>query len=275
MSDQAWIAVIATESQNIVLNVRIDGNLISPRPPAANRTVRRCVSPGKHIIEIQAITDDRSTIIRRVIDWTEWNRMEVDLSPGSDYIIIVQRMPSVEDSPARSIPTIAMSLPGPRSSRVWPLVPEDIWGYSKDRYTIIQALEEDEEPFIRDAPRVIDNPSDATINLRIEASQNWKRTYTVETEGSTKVGASLKTGPVDVEAEKTLSTKYGVSTEETYTYTEEVSVTVPPRSKVSLTLAWKLRIRKGILRYFDEAGFTLIDVPFSVVTGVTFDQITS
>lgn len=274
MSDQAWIAVTA-ESQNIVLNVRIDEDLISPRPPAANRTVRRCVSPGKHIIEIQAIFDDRSTIIRRVIDWTRFNRLEVDLTPGSDYIIIVQRMPSVEDSPARSIPTIAMSLPGPRSPRVWPLVPEDIWGYSKDRYAIIEAPKEEEEPLVRNAPLVIDNAADATLTRRIEVSQDWKRTYTVEKEGSTKVGASLNTGPVDVEAEKTLSTKYGVSTEETRTYTEEVSVTVPPHSKVSLTLAWKLRIRKGVLRYFDEAGFTLIDVPFSVVIGVTFDQITS
>lgn len=275
MSDQAWIAVTATESQNLMLNVRIDDNLISPGPRAANRTVRRCVSPGKHVIEVQAMYDDRSNIIRRALSWTEFNRLEVDLPPDSDYIIIVQRMPSVEGSPAKELPTIGMSLPGPRSPSVWPLVPEDIWGYSKDRYAIIAAPEEEEEPLFRAAPLVIDNPTDATLTRRIEVSQDWKRIYTVEKEGATKVGASLKTGPVDVEAEKTLSTKYGVSTEETHTYTEEVSVTVPPHSKVSLTLAWKRRIQKGVLRYFDEAGFTLIDVPFSVVTGVTFDQITS
>jgi hypothetical protein len=200
----------------------------------------------------------------------------VDLPSDSDYIILVNStgLPATV-SPAELMPITAVSQPAPRDPRVWPLAPESIWGYSKDRCLIIEAPQEDEEPLVTDAPRIIDNAGDATVTRRIEVSKDWKQTHAIEREESAKAGASIKAGKVGIEAEAALSVKYGASTEETHTYTEEVSVTVPPHSKVTLTLAWKLRIRKGLLRYFDEAGFILIDVPFSVVTGVTFDQITS
>jgi hypothetical protein len=272
MSDEAWIAVSASpfytlQPRDIWMNVRIDKNLIPRKPPGANRTVRRCVSPGKHTIEIKAT--------HRTL--TNSEEFAVELPPGSDSIIYITYIAPTEGIgrfPARPS-QLLISSPQPRDSSWQPLVPEEIWGYSENRFTIIEAPEEAAEPLVRDAPRVIDNAGDATVTRTITASKGWKRTHTIEKERSTKVAASIKAGTFGIAAETALSTKYGVSTEETYTFTEEVSITVPPHSRVSLILAWKRTIRKGVLRYFDEAGFGLIDVPFSVVTGVTFDQVTS
>jgi hypothetical protein len=274
MYEQAWIAVTAMPSQDIFLSVWVDENLISPEPPGTNRTVRRCVSPGKHPMKVQATRDTRSrSRFAAYRSISVPHEFTVELPPDSDFIIFVKSM----EYPTEFGPQeITMSLPGPRDPALWPLVPENIWGYSKDRYTIIEAPNEDEEPFITEVPRIIDNPGAATVTRSIHVSQDWKRTHTIDIEGSTKVGASVKLTPfIDVQVETALSVKYGASTEETQTYTDEVSVTVPPCSKVTLSLIWKLRIRKGVVRYLDEAGFALIDVPFSVVTGVTFDQITS
>jgi hypothetical protein len=273
MDNRAWIAVTAMPSQDISLRIWVDENLVSPEWPGTNLTVRRCVSPGKHVIKIQATHETRSRIIVTTQLVSPPQEVTVELPSGSDFIIIVKSVGYAAESDRTEI---AMSLPGPRDPALWPLVPENIWGYSKDRYTIIEAPNEDEEPFITEVPRIIDNPSAATVTRSIYVSQEWKRTHTIDIEGSTKVGASAKLTPfIDVQVETALSAKYGASTEETQTYTDEVSVTVPPCSRVTLSLIWKLRIRRGVVRYLDEAGFALIDVPFSVVTGVTFDQITS
>jgi hypothetical protein len=272
MDNQAWIAVTAMPSQDTFLKVWVDENLISPGWPETNRTVRRCVSPGKHAITVQAARQTRSGLSVRVLVSAP-QEATVELPSGSDFIIIVKSVAYTEES---GPPEVTMSPPGPRDPALWPLVPENIWGYSKDRYTIIEAPSEDEEPFITEVPRIIDNPSAATVTRRIRVSQDWKRTHTVDIEESTKVGASAKlTSFIDVQVETALSAKYGASTDETQTYSDEVSVTVPPRSKVTLSLIWKLRIKRGVVRYLDETGLALIDVPFSVVTGVTFDQITS
>jgi len=274
MFAQAWIAVtFATPTSNMRLTVMIGQDIIRSglNPPGTNRIVRRCVSPGKHEIKVIVTSDIRS----KYSPHSDLRALTVELPPESDQIILV----SYTDCPApdfkKPFISISVSPPAPRDPKVWPLLPENIWGYSKDRCTVVEAPAEEEEPIVRDAPRIIDNATDATVTRQIEVSKDWKRTVTIETEGSTKVGASVKAGEIGIGAEAALATKYGASTEETHTYTEGVSVTVPPHSKVTLSLAWKLRIRKGLLRYFDEAGFTLIDIPFSVVTGVTFDQITS
>jgi hypothetical protein len=267
MSDQTWLAVTAMPSQDVFLSVWLDGHLMSPKPPGTNLTVRRCVSPGKHRIKVQVTAHNRRWSYQAISQFTG------DVPSGSDYIILIKAREAAADDAEEPL---SMSVSAARNPALWPLIPENIWGYSKDRCTIIEDPEEHEEPLITDVARIIDNASDATVTRSIQVSQDWKRTHTIEVEGSTTVGASIMLGAsIGVKAEATLAAKYGASSEQTHTYTEEVSVSVPPHSKVKLSLAWKLRIRRGVLRYFDEEGFALIDVPFSVATGVTFDQITS
>ena len=271
MPDQAWITVMAIDARvsppDIFLTVSIDGNHVRPQLVRGDRAVRRSVLPGKHTVRVGAHMSRR---YRNIQDATQQFQFEVPLD--SDFLIAVK----VRESKRSGMRKLLISEPHFRDPASHPLIPEQIWGYSKDRCIIIESPDEDEEPLSTDAPRIIDNPSAATVTRSIQVSKEWKRTHTIETEGSTKTGASIKLATsIGIETEAILSAKYGISIEDTLTYTENVSLSVPPHSKVTLRLAWKRRIKRGILRYFDEAGFALIDVPFSVMTGVTFDQETS
>jgi hypothetical protein len=125
--------------------------------------------------------------------------------------------------------------------------------------------------------RDIDNSqSDTTVTRSFKATKRWAQSCQVEFEKSRLSGqggevtipnvASLK-GNV----EETLRRQYSASSEEEQTFEEEVTVTVPPRTALHLVMDWKRIVQEGYVR-LEHGDGRIVEVPFQVAVGVTFDQ---
>ena len=76
---------------------------------------------------------------------------------------------------------------------------------------------------------------------------------------------------VRLRGETALREIYGASNEIREIFEEQVTVTVPPNTGVRLTLRWKTLLQQGYLQLQEPAG-RILEVPFQVAVGVTFDQ---
>jgi hypothetical protein len=134
----------------------------------------------------------------------------------------------------------------------------------------------DSEPLGGDE-RIVNNvDSDTTVTRSIKATKRWKQTCNLQVERSrtTSQGADVKLADVAAlksSMENTLREQYTMSAEEEQTFEEHVTLEVPPRSSLRFIMDWKRIVQKGYVRVLDSAG-QLVDVPFAVVVGVTFDQ---
>jgi len=133
-----------------------------------------------------------------------------------------------------------------------------------------------EESLGRDE-RTIDNAhSDTTVTRSIRATKRWLQSCQLELERSRVSGQSLDLNIADLASlrgsmEETLRRQYSASTEVEQIFEEEVTLTVPPRTSLRLTMDWKRIVQEGHVLLQDLDGRT-IEVPFEVAVGVTFDQ---
>jgi hypothetical protein len=126
--------------------------------------------------------------------------------------------------------------------------------------------------------RTIDNSrSSAGSTRRITVTKEWSQTYSIEYEKANTrkldagiefpCGASLK-----AEAESRVMEHYALSKEAKQVYTEEISLDVPPKTKLVLKIQWKRIWQLGVLTVTEQGGPT-VEVPFEAAVGVTFDQV--
>lgn len=125
--------------------------------------------------------------------------------------------------------------------------------------------------------RNVDN-SRSTVNStrRFRVSKEWRRTYTIDHENSKCIGGEINIGinsilNIKALAEKKILSKYSLSKEEKQIYEEEIIVEIPAKTKVKILIYWKYIWQEGLILFNDEKNRT-IQVPFKVITGLTFDQ---
>lgn len=165
----------------------------------------------------------------------------------------------------------------PKCRQRWPVFATSTPAVSKQQHigatmeTIIS-----EEP-LGEEQRLIDN-SKSVISLtrRFTISKEWSQFCVIEyekaqiTERELDIGinmaASIKMG-----TEEVLRAKYSISEETRRTYTEEIVLEVPAKTKVRVYMHWKRLWQHGLVKLRDQKNKE-IEVPFKVVVGVTFDQ---
>jgi hypothetical protein len=125
--------------------------------------------------------------------------------------------------------------------------------------------------------RTIDNSdSDTTVTRTIRATKRWTQRCDVEIEKTRVNGQSIDLNVAELASlrgtmEETLRTSYAISAEVEQTFEEEVTLTVPPRTSLQVTMNWKRIVQEGYVRLRDSEK-RMIDVPFEIAVGVTFDQ---
>jgi hypothetical protein len=158
----------------------------------------------------------------------------------------------------------------------WPLEPDSL--APSQAVGVLDVVEVDrvEEPLGNEI-RVIDNSaSDITVTRTLRATKDWMQSYTVEAEQARLVGHGLEVGSKEIgtfkaNAEETLRRKYSFSNEVRQTFAEEIGLTVPARTKIRLTIHWKRIWQRGFVR-IQQGPDRLIEVPFQMAVGLTFDQ---
>jgi hypothetical protein len=126
-----------------------------------------------------------------------------------------------------------------------------------------------------DEERTIDNSMSASTTTRVvRLTREWARTCVVDIEhitmarGSAQVGFSVL--DFKAEAERSLTKKYSLSTEERETFMEEVTLNIAAHTRSKIVFSWKQIRQKGVVQVVGT-GFES-RIPYEVVVGVTFDQ---
>lgn len=133
-----------------------------------------------------------------------------------------------------------------------------------------------EEP-LGDEQRIIDSSqSSVSITRHVSISKEWMQSYDISDEEVTKAqaGGEAKISSVfalKLAAEQQLRSRYSISEQIKKTYTEDVTIEVPPNTKVCMLFKWKRLVRSGVVRFSMPDGST-IELPYRVAWGVTFDQ---
>jgi hypothetical protein len=72
------------------------------------------------------------------------------------------------------------------------------------------------------------------------------------------------------EAERTVTRHYSASTEDRRSFEEEVTLTIGAGVRSEIVFSWKEIRQSGTIAIV--SGATVVEIPFEVVVGVTFDQ---
>lgn len=143
---------------------------------------------------------------------------------------------------------------------------------------ILDVVEVDrtEEPLGEEIRTIDNSASDITVTRVLRATKDWMQSYSVEAERARVTGQGLEIGPKEVgtfkaNAEETLRRKYSLSNEVRQTFSEEIGLTVPARTKIRLTIQWKRIWQRGFVR-IQHGPDRVIEVPFQMAVGLTFDQ---
>jgi hypothetical protein len=125
--------------------------------------------------------------------------------------------------------------------------------------------------------RLVDNSaSDSDVTRSIKATKRWSQSCRLEVE---KTRTTTGGAEVDVAGIATLKGSMEGSVREHFsmtedveqTFEEEITLTVPPRTSMRLIMDWKQILQEGHVQLQDPAG-RVMEVPFQVAVGVTFDQ---
>jgi hypothetical protein len=140
----------------------------------------------------------------------------------------------------------------------------------------IRKADRTEQPIGRDS-KVLDNSrSEGSLKRSLEVSREWSYEYSVDNEQARKIvdtkTLQVKDGPSQtLSIENALRQKYGYSENAKHIYKENVEVDIPPRRKVTIYFHWKNILETGVIVLTNQFSET-VDVPYSIVIGVTFDQ---
>lgn len=142
-------------------------------------------------------------------------------------------------------------------------------------FTFVET-DREEEP-VGDERRQIDN-SESSVELarRFTIGREWAQTDTLDHEKIQSSHGELKLGGTELPsltlaAENELKTRYSLSSTLKQTYEEEISIVVPPRSRLTLVFHWKRLWQCGTIQAY-RANELLVEVPFKIAVGLTFDQ---
>lgn len=132
------------------------------------------------------------------------------------------------------------------------------------------------EEFIGDEDRVIDNSqSSVKISRRFSVGKEWVKSYVIEHERAEvdlhEINIGIDSYSLKKLSEQSIIKKYSITEELREIHQEEVEVEVPARTKIRIRFHWKWLWQHGLLNFEDEHG-RAINVPYKVITGVTFDQ---
>ncbi len=125
--------------------------------------------------------------------------------------------------------------------------------------------------------RVIDNSaSSISLTRRFTIAKEWTQACNIEQENVKKnIGEfGFETGAVAKIAfsvEEILITRYSTTTETRRSYSEEVSVNVPAKTKVRISFHWKCLWQRGVIKVQTQNGSEIL-LPYKIATGITFDQ---
>jgi hypothetical protein len=130
----------------------------------------------------------------------------------------------------------------------------------------------DEEDPLGDEVRDIDNgKSGSTLTRQFTATREWRRTVTIGSVKTVSGSAGIDSVGLKASVEAAIRESYNEETEIKHVFSETTTISVPPRTSIRMVLSWKALVRSGIVRITDPDG-SVYDVPYRVVTGVTFDQ---
>ena len=133
------------------------------------------------------------------------------------------------------------------------------------------------EEFLGNESRQVDNSkSAAEMTRRFTIGREWAQSYVVDYERIQNRREGLQLGSpqfatLTLAAENALKERYSITTETKQSYSEEISVNVPPKTKLNIVFHWKRIWQHGLLQTSDLNG-RAIEIPFKVAVGVTFDQ---
>lgn len=157
------------------------------------------------------------------------------------------------------------------SSRTAPSTP-------KDNITPFKVIDiTRSEDFMGIESRLIDNSkSGINITREVVVSREWTKSYTIDYEKAMKVGTSIDIGLFPIvnfkpQIEQLVKSTYSISQESRHIHTEKVVLEIPAKVKIRVFFHWKCVWQHGMIR-ITEANGNVVDVPFKVVIGVTFDQ---
>jgi hypothetical protein len=165
----------------------------------------------------------------------------------------------------------------PKCLQRWPVFETSPKYDSEQRQFISTEETERSEEHIGKEQRIIDNSmSSIDVTRQLTVSKEWSQTYAIDYEKASRVGGEVNLGVsgglnLKLAAEEAIKTKYYISEGIKKTYSEQITFSIKSKTKVRIILDWKLIWQHGIAKFRDQKN-QIIEVPFRVVAGVTFDQ---
>jgi hypothetical protein len=118
------------------------------------------------------------------------------------------------------------------------------------------------------------NASAATVERGIDLKQTWSQSWSVEYEKATRTNIATDfsaKGAIGLrsEVEEQIRKKYVATETLSREYTDTLTLTLPPQTKVLTTIEWKKIWQHGLLKLSDGG-----QVPFKVAVQLTYDYST-
>lgn len=132
-----------------------------------------------------------------------------------------------------------------------------------------------EEAFDQDE-RAIDNGGNKSMTSKVSMSKEWSQTYEVDFEKTTssQKGVNLnllKVFDIKGALEHNLRKRYSISENIKKSHTDELSIEIPPKTKVIYSTKWKRKWQKGLVKCLDEFNQEIAQIPFQAAVGMDFD----
>ncbi|NJM72134.1 MAG: hypothetical protein HC862_19205 [Scytonema sp. RU_4_4] len=160
------------------------------------------------------------------------------------------------------------------------------WSMNEDtkstilKFSNIVETEQTQE-FIGKVERLVDNSeSGSIIRRRITFSKEVSKDYFIEYEKSQSDGTEKNAGlkveifeaSIGETSQNIIREKYSITKGERIIRAEELEVEIPGYTKLNLIVSWKRIWQHGFIKFCSQNGEEL-NVPFKVVTELTFDQV--
>jgi hypothetical protein len=145
-------------------------------------------------------------------------------------------------------------------------------------WSVVQIIETERrsEPLGIETREIDNSQSEIQVTRRFTVSREYSSAYTVDYEKTTGANGDLSfsvagLSGIKVNLEKKIAEKYSISNSQKRTYTEEITLTIPAKKRVSIRLNWKQIWQYGIIRLQSKENVS-IQIPFKVNLEPTFDQ---
>jgi hypothetical protein len=133
-----------------------------------------------------------------------------------------------------------------------------------------------EQPIGKEARTIDNSRSDGALSRTLKISREWSSSYKLEHEREHK---TVNTSSIELKDGASKSRSIEDSLTDRFSYThglkhiheESIHIEVPARHRLVVVLDWKNILEVGVVvlkNQYDES----IELPFSIVVGVTFDQ---